>query len=184
MRRFLWLVVFITISLVQINYAQRKAIVPLTTAQEVADFIQNNEHVAILFVSPWCSDCRQAKKQVNLAVKHYRPVKFGYADTQQVTDACDTYGITHVPTVLLFKNHQKEKLLAGTNELEHLEYELATLVNDVRSKIALENQQKHARGRRLRCFSTPLSTIFARTEKTLDSFFKPHQIKTIDGSTL
>ena len=78
--------------------------------------IVNNGHklVVVDFFAEWCMPCRMLAPTIDeIASEFDGKVKVGKLDTDSNRDVSVKYGITAIPTVLLFKNGEIAKKFVG-----------------------------------------------------------------------
>src|SRR5580698_8045003 len=82
-----------------------------TDANFEAEVLKSGEPVLVDFWAEWCMPCRMLAPTIEKLAKDYSgKVKVGKVDTDSNRDISVKYGISAIPTVILFKNghvHQK-----------------------------------------------------------------------------
>ena len=82
---------------------------PVNDASFEADIIQPSRQtpVAVVFVAAWCGPCRVITPAVwDLATQYEGRVTFATLDVDQSSSAPMTYGVSSLPTTVLFKGGQ------------------------------------------------------------------------------
>ena len=69
------------------------------------------------FYAPWCQPCKVLSPKLEKLSGEYGNVAFGKVDIDQNPDLSERFGITALPTVIIFKEGQaKEKLFGNRSE--------------------------------------------------------------------
>jgi len=85
-----------------------------TTQNFVQEVLQSDTPVLVDLWAEWCAPCRMIAPIVHeLAEEYAGRVKMGSLDTDSNREIAIQYGISAIPTLLLFKNGQVAKKLVG-----------------------------------------------------------------------
>ncbi|EPS36431.1 hypothetical protein H072_10002 [Dactylellina haptotyla CBS 200.50] len=59
------------------------------------------------FYTPWCGPCRTFAPRFQQLANDFKDVAFIKVDINKAEDVSDLYGITSIPTIMLFRNGKK-----------------------------------------------------------------------------
>ena len=83
------------------------------------EVINSETPVLVDFWAEWCSPCRLLAPKIEQMARDFDGrVKFGKLDTESNRDTAMKYGISAIPTVILFKNGQPAQRIVGLRENE------------------------------------------------------------------
>ncbi|MBC8108447.1 MAG: thioredoxin [Anaerolineae bacterium] len=86
----------------------------LTDANFEAEVIKSTTPVLVDFWADWCGPCKMLAPTIEkLANDYVGKVKVGKVDTDSNRDVSMKYGISAIPTVILFKNGQVAQKFVG-----------------------------------------------------------------------
>lgn len=79
-----------------------------------ADFVQRHPTVVVDCWAPWCAPCRAMAPIIDeLAVRWAGKVAFGKLNTDENRQTAMRYGITSIPTLLIFKGGELADQVVG-----------------------------------------------------------------------
>ena len=79
-----------------------------------AEVLKSDVPVLVDFWAEWCGPCRMLAPTIEKLAKDYQGrVKVGKVDTDSNRDISTKYGISAIPTVILFKNGQVAQKFVG-----------------------------------------------------------------------
>ena len=91
-----------------------QGVVEITDENFNAEVLQSTQPVLVDFWATWCPPCRALGPIIDELAKEFAgKVKVGKVDADAHQQACVQYGITALPTILLFKNGQIIKKFVG-----------------------------------------------------------------------
>jgi thioredoxin 1 len=81
-----------------------------------SEVLSSEQPVLVDFSATWCGPCKQLNPIIDQLAQEYEgKVKVGKVDTDQSQATAARFGITSVPTVLLFKGGEQVERLIGVN---------------------------------------------------------------------
>ncbi|MGE3107140.1 MAG: thioredoxin [Phycisphaerales bacterium] len=100
-----------------------------TDANFDAEVLQSETPVLVDFWAEWCMPCRMLAPTIDqLAEQFSGKVKVGKLDTDSNRNVSVKYGISAIPTVLIFKGGQVAKKFVGLQSKSDFENALNALV--------------------------------------------------------
>lgn len=99
-----------------------------TDANFETEVLKSAEPVLVDFWAEWCMPCRMLAPTIDKIAKDYNgKVKVGKVDTDANRDVSLKYGISAIPTVLLFQNGQVKQKFVGLRKEADFKEALDTL---------------------------------------------------------
>lgn len=96
-------------------------VVVLTDANFDAEVLKSNVPVLVDFWAAWCGPCKQLAPVIDELAKEYKgKVKIGKLDTEENTSTPAKFGITAIPTIIVFKNGQSVNKMVGVKSRKDL----------------------------------------------------------------
>lgn len=91
-----------------------KNTIELTDANFDTEALKDSKPVLVDFWAEWCMPCRMLAPTIDeLADEYAGKVKVGKIDTDSNRDVSMKYGISAIPTIILFKNGQVKQKFVG-----------------------------------------------------------------------
>ena len=88
--------------------------IEITDSNFDSEVLQSDKPVLVDFWAEWCMPCRMLAPTIDeLADEYEGKVKVGKLDTDANRDVSMKYGISAIPTIILFKNGEVEKKFVG-----------------------------------------------------------------------
>ena len=96
-------------------------VVVLTDANFDAEVTKSNIPVLVDFWAAWCGPCKQLAPVIDELAKEYiGKVKIGKLDTEENNNTPVKFGITAIPTIIVFKNGQAVNKMVGVKSRKDL----------------------------------------------------------------
>ncbi|MBI4976214.1 MAG: thioredoxin [Spirochaetes bacterium] len=91
------------------------------------DVLKSTIPVLIDFWAPWCGPCRMQGPIIEKIAQTKTDVKFVKLNTDESPNTAIKYGITGIPTLIIFKNGEPVKKLIGLQSEAQILKELSTI---------------------------------------------------------
>ena len=96
-------------------------VVEFTDANFESEVLQSDKPVLVDFWAEWCMPCRMLSPTIEAVADEYAgQVKVGKVDTDANREISFRYGISAIPTVILFKGGEVRKKFVGLTSKDDL----------------------------------------------------------------
>ncbi len=90
------------------------SVAEITDDNFASEVLESAEPVLVDFWAPWCGPCRQLTPIVEeLAAENEGSIKVAKVNVDDSTETAQKYGISSIPTLLLFKNGDVQERVVG-----------------------------------------------------------------------
>ena len=97
------------------------SVLELTDDNFADEVLTSDEPVLVDFWASWCMPCKMLKPTLDQVASSFAgKAKVGVVDTDANQDTAKRYGISAVPTLILFKGGQVQKKFVGLTGIDDL----------------------------------------------------------------
>ncbi len=87
----------------------------------VDEVLQSDTPVLVDFWAPWCGPCRQIAPLVDEIAREQTDIKVGKVNIDESPKYSQEYGVTAIPTLMIFKSGQAVEKFTGIQTKQRLE---------------------------------------------------------------
>ncbi|KAA5540504.1 thioredoxin [Roseiconus nitratireducens] len=91
------------------------AVIEFTQDNFESEVLNADGPVLVDFWAPWCGPCRAIAPMIDQLAAENQSAKIGKLNIDDAPDVAQRFGITGIPTLLLFKNGEVEHSFRGGN---------------------------------------------------------------------
>jgi thioredoxin 1 len=85
----------------------------VTSKEELAGIIENNEKVLIDFWAPWCGPCKMIAPIIGQISKEVTDVKVVKVNCDEAPEIATSYSVSAIPNIVILKNGEvKESIVS------------------------------------------------------------------------
>jgi len=100
-------------------------VIEFNDANFKTEVLQNTDPVLVDFWAPWCGPCRQIAPMVEQLAEEYQgSVKIGKLNIDDSPESPNSYGVSAIPTIMLFKGGQVVDRFVGVQPKSRLQQAL------------------------------------------------------------
>jgi thioredoxin 1 len=89
-----------------------------------AEVLQSSEPVLVDFWAPWCGPCRMIAPVVEELAGENAGIKIGKLNVDEAPGAAQSYGVSSIPTLMVFKNGEVVERFVGVQPKSKLQQAL------------------------------------------------------------
>ena len=90
------------------------AVAEINDANFSSEVLESTEPVLVDFWAPWCGPCRQLTPIIEeLAAENQGSVKITKLNVDEAAQTAQEYGVSSIPTLLLFKGGEVQQRIVG-----------------------------------------------------------------------
>lgn len=85
------------------------------------EVINKEGTVVVDFFATWCGPCKMIARNIEALANHHSEMTIGKIDVDQEMELANQFGVSSIPTIIVFKNGKEVSRMVGYRSLEELE---------------------------------------------------------------
>ena len=86
-----------------------------------SEVINKEGTVVVDFFATWCGPCKMIARNIEALANNHLDMTVGKIDVDQEMELASRFGVSSIPTIVVFKNGKEVSRMVGYRSLEELE---------------------------------------------------------------